>query len=360
MDKRSHLPKLVKKRSRKAGLAPGTPVHIGKEKTGRIRVTAYLFDETGFEEREIKAVEECIAFKGGKGVAWIRVSGIHDIDSLERLGATFGLHALVLEDIVNTAQRPKKEDYGDYIYIVLKAMHQGDLNGEVFIEQVSIVVWEGLVISFEEGHTDLFGQLVERIKKSRERFARLGHDYLAYSLMDTVVDNYFAILERLGDGIDGLEDELVGQPTPDTLAKIRAFKNEIVFLLKTLWPLRELISGLERGESKFMGEHVRLYLRDVYDHTIEIIETVETLREMVSGMIDIYLSSTNFRTGEIMKVLTVIATIFMPLTFIVGIYGMNFRYMPELERPWAYPMLLVSMLLAGLSMVFWFKRKGWF
>jgi len=292
-------------------------------------------------------------------VTWINVDGIHQVEILERLGEYFGLHPLVVEDILNTDQRPKVEDFGDYIFIVLKMFYYDDSADEIVTEQISLTLGPTLVISFQEREGDVFNPIRERIRSEKGRIRKMGADYLAYVLVDSIVDSYFIILEKLGEKIEDLEEELVTDPRPETLQTIHNLKREMIFLRKSVWPLREVVSGLERGESPLIQESTGIYLRDVYDHTIQVIDTVETIRDMLSGMLDIYLSSVSNRMNEVMKVLTIIATIFIPLTLIAGIYGMNFRYMPELEWPWAYPMLWLIMLAIGVLMLIYFRRKRW-
>lgn len=354
------MARLIKKRSKKAGLPPGTPVHIGEKKRERTKITILDYDGANFQEVEIRRVDECFPFRDKPTVTWINVEGIHQVEILGKLGDCFGLHHLVLEDIANTDQRPKMEDYGDYIYTVLKMLYYNDKSNEIVIEQISLILGQNLVISFQEGKEgDVFGPVRERLRSEKGRIRKMGADYLAYSLLDSIVDNYFIILERLGEKIEFLEEELVTNPTPETVQTIHDLKREMIFLRKSVWPLREVISGLERGESSLIQESTHIYLRDVYDHTIQVMDAVETFRDMLSGMLDIYLSSISNRMNEIMKVLTIIATIFIPLTFLAGVYGMNFRYMPELERPWAYPLVLLFMLAIGLLMVFYFRKKRW-
>jgi len=353
------MPRLVKKRSKKVGLPPGTLVHIGEKKSERTTITILDYDERHLQEQEIKTVDECLPFKDKPTVTWINVDGLHQVEILERLGDCFGLHPLVVEDILNTDQRPKMEDFGDYIFIVLKMLYYNDKTNEIVIEQISLILGPHFVISFQERETEVFNPIRERIRSEKGRIRKMGADYLAYALLDITVDNYFTILEKLGEKIEDLEEELVADPTPETLQAIHDLKREMIFLRKSVWPLREVVSGLERGESSLIQESTRIYLRDVYEHTIQVIDAVETFRDMLSGMLDIYLSSISNRMNEVMKVLTIIATIFIPLTLIAGIYGMNFEYMPELEWRWAYPMLWLVMFAIGVLMLIYFRRKRW-
>ncbi|HYA37636.1 MAG TPA: magnesium/cobalt transporter CorA [Candidatus Methylomirabilis sp.] len=353
------MSRVVHKRSRKAGLPPGTPVLIGERKSEATRLTLLHYDEQSATEKEIQVVEECRAFRDTPGVTWINVTGLHEVERLAQLGNTLSLHPLVLEDIFNTDQRPKSEDYGEYIYVVLKALGNGDVEQEITAEQVSLILGRHFVISFLESDSGLFNAVKERVRKNPDRFGKMGADYLAYALMDTVVDNYFAIFEKLGDRIEALQQSLVARPAQETLRSLNTLKREMLFLRKSVWPLREVVSGLQRGDSPLIQKATGLYLRDLYDHIIHVIDTIETYRDMLSGMLDIYLSSLNMRLNEVMKVLTIIATIFMPLSFIVGVYGMNFRYMPELGWHWGYPLVLLLMLAIAGGMLVFFRRRKW-
>jgi len=353
------MPRVVKERSKKKGLPPGTLIHVGEKMAEEVKITVIEYDEKNFQEKEIKGIEECFIFKEKPVVTWINIEGIHQIENIQKLGDCHDFHPLVMEDILNTDQRPKMEDYKDYLYIVLKMLHN-EKSPEVIAEQISLILGKNFVISFQEGiKGDVFNPVRERIRSGKGRIRRMGADYLAYALIDAVVDNYFVILEKMGEEIEYLEEELVKNPTTQTLHKIHRLKREMIFLRKAVWPLREVISALERGESTLIGDAIKIYLRDVYDHTIQVIDTIETSRDMLSGMLDIYLSSISNRLNEIMKFLTIVGTIFIPLTFIAGVYGMNFEYMPELKWRWGYFALLTLMSGIGITMLFYFKKKKW-
>lgn len=349
---------LIKKRSEKSGLPPGTLIHIGEKKTKKVKITLIDYDEIHFEEQEIQTVDGCFTFKEKPTVTWINVDGLHQVEILEKLGACYGLHSLVLEDILNTDQRPKMEDYGGYLYIVLK-MLEYDQRGPFLPEQISLILGPNFVLSFQEREGDVFDPIRERLRSGTGRIRKLGADYLAYALLDSIIDHYFIVLEKLGEKIEFLEEKLVSQPTSETLQVIHQLKKEMIFLRKAVWPLREVINNLERGESLLIQQTTGIFLRDLYDHTIQVMDTVETFRDMVSGMLDIYLSSVSNRLNAVMKVLTIIATIFMPLTFMAGIYGMNFKYMWGLEWKWGYPALLLLMLAIGGFMLIYFKKRKW-
>jgi len=354
------MSRLFKKTSTKIGLPPGTLVHIGEKKIDKVRITLIDYDETHLEEKEIETVEECFSFKDKPTVTWINIDGLHQVDIIEKIGTHFDLHPLTMEDIVHTGQRPKIDDFEHFIFIVFNMLQYDENINEVKAEQVSLIVGSNFVISFQEKEGDIFNLVRERIRNGKGRIRKSGSDYLAYAMIDVVVDHYFIILEKIGEDIESLEEELLTNPTPDTLQTIHNLKREMIFLRKSIWPLRDVVSTLERGDSNLISETTIIYLRDVYDHTIQVMDTIETFRDMISGMLDIYLSSVSNKMNEVMKVLTIIATIFIPLTFIAGIYGMNFKYMPELDWQWSYPVLWLVIIIVGVSMVIYFKRKGWF
>ncbi len=343
----------------KVGLPPGTLVHIGERKTEKVKITVIDYDSKNFQEKEVHKIEECFPFKDKPTVTWINIDGLQEVEVVEKIGIHFGVHPLIMEDILHTGQRPKAEDLGDYLFIVLKMIYHDENENEIMGEQISLILGHNYVISFQEREGDVFNQIRERIRNSKGRIRRGGADYLAYTLLDAVVDHYFVILEKLGERIESLEEELVTNPTPETLQIIHTLKRNLIFLRKSVWPLREVINALERGESPLITKSTGIYLRDVYDHTIQVIDTIETFRDMVSGMLDIYLSSLSNRMNEVMKVLTIMATIFIPLTFIAGIYGMNFKFMPELEWHWGYPTALIIMLLLVGFMLLYFRKKKW-
>jgi magnesium transporter len=351
--------KVSQRRSRKAGLPPGSLVHIGDKKSERTKITIIDYDGETFQEKEAKSIEECCALKDTPTVSWINVDGVHDSRLISDLGSRFGVHPLILEDIMTTAQRPKMEDMGDYIYIVVRMLDLVNKKKEVRSEQVSLILGRNFVMSFQESEGDVFDAVRDRIRSGKGRVRKQGPDYLAYALIDAIVDNYFLVLEKLGENVEEIEEALISNPDRETLHQIHAMKREMIYLRKSVWPLREVISGLERTESELVKDSTGIFLRDVYDHTIQVIDTVETYRDMLSGMLDIYLSSLSNRMNEVMKVLTIIATIFIPLTFIAGVYGMNFKFMPELEWRWGYFLVLAVMLALGVLMVILFKRRRW-
>lgn len=353
------MQKHFKKRSEKGGLPPGTLAYVGEKKVEKVIITVFNYDSERYEEKELKSIEECFPYKDTPTVTWINMAGIHQVDIMEKIGNHFGIHPLVMEDILNTGQRPKMDDLEDYVYVVLKMLNYNEEDDEIDAEQISIILGQNFVISFREKERDVFEPIRERIRKNKGRIRKKGADYLAYTLVDSVVDNYFAILEKIGERIEFLDEELVENPSTQTLQEIHGLRRELIFLRKSIWPLREVISELERGESSLIKESTGIYLRDVYDHTIQVIDTVETFRDMISGILDVYLSSISNKMNEVMKVLTIIATIFIPLTFLAGVYGMNFRYMPELEWRWGYFTALFLMASVGIGMVIYVRKKKW-
>jgi magnesium transporter len=348
-----------KKRSTKTGLPPGTLIHIGEKKAEKVRIRILDYDEVRFQEIEARTIEECFPFKEKPTITWINIDGLHQVDIIEKIGKYFNFHPLLLEDILNTEQRPKIEDFETHIYIVLKMLKYDEKTNEINSEQISIIFGENFVISFQETEGDVFDPIRERIRTNKGRIRKMGSDYLAYTLIDAIVDGYFSILEKLGENIEDVEETMMSNPTPGTLHAIHRLKRKMISIRKSVWPLREAVSTLERSDSSLIQDHTRIYLKDVYDHTIQVIDTVETFRDILSGMLDVYLSSISNKMNAVMKVLTIIATIFIPLTFIAGVYGMNFEYMPELKWQWGYPVLWVIMLLIASSMLIFFRKKNW-
>jgi magnesium transporter len=348
--------------SRKAGMDPGALLHVGERKVAQTRITVIDYDEAHYEERELTTPDACAEYTGKPTITWVNVDGLHDVSTIEQVGRCFGAHHLVLEDIVDTNQRPKLDYEKDkYIFIVLKMFQHDAARDDVFAEQVSLLLGPRSVLSFQEQtrEGDVFDPVRRRLRNQEGRMRRAGADHLAYSLLDAVVDGYFGVLERLGERVEALEEALVEAPGAKTLHDIHGLKRQLLFLRKAIWPLREVVSALQRGDSPLIAQETMIYLRDLHDHIIQVIDTVETLRDMTSGMLDIYLSSVSNRLNEVMKVLTIIATIFIPLTFIVGIYGMNFHHMPEIPWRWGYAMVWAVMLTVSLGMLAYFRRRRW-
>lgn len=346
--------------SAKAGLPPGSLIHVGevRELVGNISITDY--NKGKFEQRKLESIEEIVQYKDSDTVTWVTIEGLANVGIVERVGEIFGIHQLVLEDILNTNQRPKFEEYEDHLYIVLKCLLPGGEDFTVLSEQVSLLVLKNFVIMFKEKKDDIFHPIHQRIKSSTGKFVSLGSDYLAYAILDFIVDQNFVLLDLLDDSITSLEDSLlVGEPTQEMLYKIQRLKREMIGIRRYVSPVRELVSEMTHSESDLIDESTHLFLRDVSDHSIRVVESIESYRDILTGLLDIYVSSVNNKMNEIMKVLTVFTSIFIPLTFISGIYGMNFEHMPELKSEWAYPVVWGLFITIPVILLVFFKRKKW-
>ncbi len=340
-------------------MSPGTLVHVGEQKIETIKITLMNYDQARLEEKELERIEESFAYKDEPPVSWINIDGLHEVDLIQKMGTHFNVHPLTLEDIVNTGQRPKVEDFEDYIYLVFKMLKFEETTGHITSEQVSLIVGPHYVLSFQEAEGDVFSSVRQRIRQARGRIRSAGPDYLAYALIDAAVDHYFLILEKIGERIEHLEEQLHVQATPEILQAIYDLKRELIYFRKQVWPVREVLNAWQKTESALVQEANKIFLRDVYDHTIQVIDTIESFRDIISGVMDLYMSTVSNKMNEVMKVLTIIATIFIPLTFVAGIYGMNFKFMPELEWRWSYPLLWAFLFLIFFGMVVYFKRKKW-
>lgn len=353
------MPRPIKRASRKAGLPPGTLVHIGEKRKAATHIAFLDYDESELREKEVRRIESVFPLKDAPTISWINIDGLQDLDLIQKLGNHFDIHPLTLEDIVNTNQRPKAEEFDQYVYVVLKMLRYDPAERHIGAEQVSLVLGERYLVSFQEVPGDVFDGVRERLRKGKGRIRRSGADYLLYALMDALVDQYFIILETFGEKIEAMEEKLLADPSPEMLQGLHDMKREMIFFRKQVWPLREILSSLSKLEMDVIAEATGVFLRDVYDHTIQVIDTIESYRDILSGMVDIYLSTVSNRMNEVMKVLTIIATIFIPITFVAGIYGMNFEYMPELQWHWGYLLFWgIIVAIAGGMLVF-FRRKKW-
>jgi magnesium transporter len=354
------VPLIKKKPQKKAGAAPGTLVYIGEDRNQKIKIQMMAYDQNGIEEKELSNIEECFPYKDKPLTTWINIYGLNDISLIEKIGTNFNIHPLVLEDILNTHQRPKLDDYEDYIYLVFRMVSCINEGNDIDNEQVSVIIGKNYIISFQEKEGDVFDPIRERLRAGKGRIRKAGTDYLAYALMDAIVDGYFIVLDSLGEKIETLEDKLIADPQPDDLQQIHELRRLMITLRKSIWPLREVINSMLRGDIELIQKETDIFLRDVYDHTIQIIDTIESYRDVISGMLDTYLSSLSYKMNEVMKVLTIIATIFIPLTFVAGVYGMNFHHMPELEWEWVYPIgFWILMALVAGTMLIYFRKKKW-
>jgi magnesium transporter len=352
-----------KKRQRQAGTSPGTLdgfSHTDSSQEAPVQLIKYSASE--YEEKNIADVKEmeCPSVTHD-GVYWYNIDGVSHPEQLSKIGMLYHLHPLLMEDVASADQRAKLDDYEDYIFISLKAISVDHNHHIMTAEQVSIVAGKGYVLTFQEKDKagDVFNPNRDRLKQNKGRMRRMGSDYLVYSLLDTVVDNYFLVIEKVGEQLELIEQEMLTNPTPNYLKELYRIRRELIFMRKAIWPLREVVSKLQRDECRFISDEVAIYLRDVYDHTIQVIETLESYRDILSGIVDVYLSSLSNRMNSVMKVLTVISTIFMPLSFLAGVYGMNFKYMPELEYRYGYYWMLATCFIIGGSMLYYFRKKGW-
>ena len=346
--------------SGKSGLPPGSLIHVGEvlDPVGSMSVIDY--SKGKFEEKRIQSIDEILDYKDSETVTWVIIEGLADVNIVERIGAIFGIHQLVLEDILNTNQRPKFEEYDDHLYIVLKCLLSEGEQFAVNNEQVSLLVLKNFVIMFKEKQDDLFLPVQQRIRTSSGKFRGLGSDYLAYAILDYIVDQNFILLDLLDESITSLEDSLLtGEPKQDMLYKIQRLKREMISIRRYVSPVRELLSEMLHSESELIHANTHIFLRDVSDHAIRVVESIESYREILTGLLDIYVSSVSNKMNQIMKVLTVFTSIFIPLTFIAGIYGMNFEYMPELKWKWAYPLTWAVFIVIPLILLVFFKKKKW-
>jgi magnesium transporter len=346
-------------KAKEVGLPPGSLIHVGEQKIEKPVIGLIDYDQEHFDTRTDITIEEATTFKETESVSWVNLSGIHDISLIERFGQKFGIHTLALEDILNTQHRPKVEEMDGYSLIILKMLFFDDENQSIDAEQISLILGPSYVLTFQEREGDVFDAVRGRLQRSNGRIRQRGSDYLAYALIDSIVDSYFHVLEKVGDNLAQLEEDLLINPEQSTLGRVHHYKRQLMLLRKSVWPLREVINELYKEESPMIREDTQVFLRDLYDHTIQVLDTVEIFRDTVSGLQDLYMSAVGNRMNEIMKVLTIMASIFIPLTFIAGIYGMNFEYIPELKWRWGYFAIWGVMLGCVAGMVLYFRSKKW-
>lgn len=363
------LPNIRFRRSgkrKKPGAAPGTVEHIGERHMDEIKITVHDYDQDHVEEIPINKIQKAQQYLDAPSKTWVKVKGLHDTEKLQSIWDFFELHPLIQEDIVHTDQRPKVEVYDNCIFLVLRLLTYTSSDQKINSEQISIVLGKNYVLSFQETENDHFKPVLNRLAIQASRIRQKGADYLTYALVDTIVDYYFQVIEHIADDIEALEDELLRNPEDHLLNQTHKIRREIIFFRKSVWPLRDAINTAIRDESKFIDAGTKIFLRDVYDHMIQVIDNIENYRDMILGLHDMYMSHVSNRMNEVMKVLTIIATIFIPLTFIAGVYGMNFNpetspyNMPELNWYWGYPAAMGVMGIVAIVMIFYFKRKGWF
>lgn len=353
------MKKMLTKASEKAGLPPGTPVLVA-ERAEPTRITLIDYDPQHVDVRELSDVEEGFPFRKTPSVTWLNLSGLQNIEAIERIGREFGVHPLTLEDILHLNQRPKVDIFDDYVYAVVKMLQTGSGGGELDMEQVSLVVGENFVITFQEREGDVLDPLRERIAKGKGRIRKFGADYLGYAILDAIVDEYFAIVEAFEEAMEQLEDKVLTSTDEGVAEEIHDLRSRLLSVRRHTTPLREAISSLMRAADGIIREDTLPYLRDLHDHVLRVTESLDLLRENVTGLREMYLANVSNRMNAVMKVLTVIATIFIPLTFIAGVYGMSFEYMPELKWRWGYFAVWIVMVVVAGGMVRYFRKHNWF
>lgn len=359
MKKRLKRLKPKEKRINKIGQPPGTLIFTGEKKKGKTKITIINYNQKEFEDLKVKELQDKHLDINPEKINWIKVSSLENVQIIEKIGNAFNLHPLLLEDIVSIDQRPKIEEYNNCSAIFLKILKWDAQNEIIEIEQATLILGENFVITFEESGGEIFKPIIERLKTSKGRVRQMNEDYLFYSLIDIIVDNYFLVTERFSDKIEELDIELIEEASNETQQKIQKYKREIMLLNRTIRPLREVINVISRGTIDFIHENILVYFRDIYDHIIYISETFENFRDVLSGMHEMYLSSVSYKMNEIINVLTIISSIFIPLSFLAGLYGMNFIFMPELQSPWGYPILLMVMASIAIFMVIYFRKRKW-
>jgi magnesium transporter len=353
------MARFFKKRAENKGLAPGSLVFIGNKKVENIRIRVIDYDQSKLNEAQLDDISKGKEFKETNTVTWINIDGLHDHTLMQKIGDIFDLHPLLLEDIMNTDQRPKLEEFDNCLFLVLKMLRYDKEKQVIIAEQLSMVLGRTFLLTFQEQPGDVFEPVRERIRKQKGRIRATGIDYLAYALVDTVIDNYIAIIERIGEQIEDLDEEVLTNPKPVVMEKINTLKREMNYLRKSIRPLREAVIQLLKLDSKLIKDKTIPFLRDLQDLIIHATEAIDMYREMLSDQLNIYNSSISNRMNEIMKVLTIFAAIFIPLTFVAGIYGTNFEYLPELHYKYSYFILWGVMISVAIAMLSYFKRKDW-
>jgi len=357
---RPRLPRLYRRQGAGTGAPPGTLVYDREKRVDNVSIRVMDYDQAACHVRTPTRIEDTFPLRDSETVSWIDVEGLHDTDMLARFGAHFGLHPLVLEDVLNTHQRPKLEEYDEYLYVVARMLTPSTSEEDALrSEQVSIILGKKFVATLQEIPGDVFDPVRRRVEQGRGRSRKLGPDYLTYSLLDAIVDNYFVLLQTIADRIETVEQSVADQPKKQDLAQIHHLRRELVYLRRNVWPLRDVVSGLQRTESPLVTEDVRVYLRDLHDHVVQVIESVENFRDVLASLQDLYVSALSNRTNEVIRVLTVISTIFVPLTFLAGVYGMNFENFPELHWRWGYLTFWGVSVVVVVGLLGFLRRRGW-
>ncbi|TXE14939.1 magnesium/cobalt transporter CorA [Seonamhaeicola algicola] len=344
---------------KKLGQIPGTVVYTGERSKEKLSLEAFDFDKDSFTEKQLATIEDCFDYKNTNTVSWVNLNGLNHVEAIENLGKHYDIHHLVLEDIVNIAQRPKVDDHQTYLFVVLKMLYYNN-NNQLVSEQVSFILGKNYVFTFQEAEGDVFDPIRDRIRNAKGRIRNMQADYLLYTLIDAIVDHYFSIIEILGDKIEDLETDVFTNKTSDDLSiQIQDLKREVLRVRRAVFPLRDIINKIEKNDTALINSKTIHYFKDVYDHLTQVSENIELHREVIGGLMGMYLTSISNKMNEVMKVLTIMASIFIPLTFIAGVYGMNFAYIPELQYKYAYFVFWGVMVVLFLILLYYFKRKKW-
>ena len=339
--------------------APGTVTYVGSKETVETKLDIIDYNSTSYERFTSDSIEDAFKYEEENNVTWFNIDGLNNTEAITKLGKYYELHPLIIEDIVNTNQRPKIDEYQDYFFIVAKMLYRNK-GGTLEHEHLSIVLGKNYVLTFQEAGGDVFDGVRQRLAGAKGRIRSRGADYLAFALLDAIVDNYFIVLEDISEKIEDIEERLLSvEPNDDITFEIQELKKTMLRIRRAVFPLREVVSRLEKVDGGLIDDQTVHYIRDLYDHILQVSENIEVYREMSWGLMDMYMTTISHKMNEVMKVLTIMASIFIPLTFLAGIYGMNFKYMPELNWEYGYPTLLVIMLLLFAGMIFYFKRKHW-
>ena len=350
---------------KKIGMPPGSLVYMGESKENRVSISLIEYNEASFEEKKIENISDLKAIKENENVSWINVCGLTDTKTLEEIGSIFDIHPLTLEDILNVYHHPKMDEYENYLFLILKMVSYDNSKDQLDIEHLCFVMGKNYFITFQEKEGDVFDLIRDRLKSNKGRIRKLKADYLMYRLIDSIVDNYLVVLEYYNERIEDMEDDLMLIPDNIDLEPIHRIRKEIIKLRRIISPLSEIIYSFQKEKSTFIQKGTLVFLRDLYDHAKLAAETTENFRELMAGLLQMYLSSTSHRMNNIVKLLTIVSTIFIPLTFIVGVYGMNFNpetsfwNMPELHWRYGYPVIMIFMLLVAVGLILFFKKKKW-
>lgn len=348
-----------KRYTQKVGKPPGTLEYLGEEQTEPIRITVLDYDETHFHIEKIQTFETCLSYKDTETVTWIQIEGIHDISVIEDIGECFGVDPLLLEDMLSPTQMPKIEFTENFVCIFFKSLDYDTESDKISREQICLIIGHNYVISLQENDSNIFASIRNRLQNGQGRIRRMHSGYLAYALIDVIVDHYFVVLDEVNERVHVLEEEIMNESSPEVLKKVNDLRAEQLLLRRPIFPLRDVLIEILDDEIPLLDEDLHPYFQDVYEHLLQVIQMLEVIRTNITGLFDIYTSTVSQRMNEVMKVLTIVATFFIPLTFIAGIYGMNFKYMPELDNAWGYPIVLLVMLGISIGMFIFLKLKKW-